>query len=59
MRATLTNNFDAIVSQVLAVFGSAAHGLQSSASTMSSAAEQTTQQSAVVAAATEEATMNV
>jgi hypothetical protein len=59
MRAMLINDFDATVSQVLAVFGSAAHELQSSASTMSSAAEQTTQQSAAVAAATEEATMNV
>ena len=47
MRATLINDFDATVSQVLAVFGSSAHELQSSASTMSSAAEQTTQQSAI------------
>ena len=59
MLATLINDFDATVSQALAVFGSSAHELQSSASTMSSAAEQTTQQSAAVAAATEEATMNV
>jgi len=57
--ATLTDDFDATVSQVLAVFSSAAHELQTSASTMSNAAEQTTQQSAAVAAATEEATMNV